>query len=248
MEFFHGVNVDWMGKAKYFVSLSLVLLAVGWAIVSEEAGLSTESTSAAARWFMSASPARRRSIRFARASQTPACRIAPFSRSATSRNPSSQNDVVIGLEQSGRTMSRSTRANRRFSTFSTKLSARQAQPASRISIPSPPRRWPPTSRRKIRSLWAPTPAIATTQLAQQLTDARDKDHGGIVTNFDELKSVAGATPAVLNALSSGFSLGNSPIRNVEIVGPKVGAQLRRQAILATLYALRGHVGIYCDSL
>ena len=29
MEFFHGVNVDWMGKAKYFVSLSVILLAVG---------------------------------------------------------------------------------------------------------------------------------------------------------------------------------------------------------------------------
>ena len=30
MEFFKGVNVDWMGKAKYFVTLSLILLAVGW--------------------------------------------------------------------------------------------------------------------------------------------------------------------------------------------------------------------------
>ena len=30
MEFFHNVNVDWMGKAKYFVALSLMLLAVGW--------------------------------------------------------------------------------------------------------------------------------------------------------------------------------------------------------------------------
>ena len=29
MEFFHQPNYDWMGKAKYFVSLSLFLLAVG---------------------------------------------------------------------------------------------------------------------------------------------------------------------------------------------------------------------------
>jgi preprotein translocase subunit SecF len=34
-------------------------------------------------------------------------------------------------------------------------------------------------------------------------------------------------------------LGDFTIRNVEIVGPTVGAQLRRQAILATLYALAG---------
>ena len=30
MEFFHEVNVDWMGKAKYFVALSLLLLLAGW--------------------------------------------------------------------------------------------------------------------------------------------------------------------------------------------------------------------------
>ena len=44
---------------------------------------------------------------------------------------------------------------------------------------------------------------------------------------------------MISTLSSGFSLGNFTIRNVEIVGPKVGAQLRRQAIFATLYALAG---------
>ena len=49
----------------------------------------------------------------------------------------------------------------------------------------------------------------------------------------------GATPACLTALSSGFSLADFTIRNVDIVGPKVGAQLRRQAIFATLYALGG---------
>ena len=77
------------------------------------------------------------------------------------------------------------------------------------------------------------------QLAQRLVDARDRDHGGIVTNFDDLKNVDGATPAVLSSLTSGFVLGQFTIRNVDIVGPTVGAQLRRQAILATLYALAG---------
>jgi preprotein translocase subunit SecF len=51
--------------------------------------------------------------------------------------------------------------------------------------------------------------------------------------------VDSATPAVLGTLSSGYSLGNFTVRNVEVVGPKVGTQLRRQAILATLYALAG---------
>ena len=54
-----------------------------------------------------------------------------------------------------------------------------------------------------------------------------------------MKNVDGATPAVLAALSSGFSLANFTIRNVDVVGPTVGGQLRRQAIFATLYALGG---------
>ncbi len=77
------------------------------------------------------------------------------------------------------------------------------------------------------------------KLAADLLAARDKDHGGIVTNFNELANVDGVTPAVLAALNGSYALDNFTIRNVEIVGPKVGAQLRRQAILATLYALGG---------
>ena len=77
------------------------------------------------------------------------------------------------------------------------------------------------------------------QLAQRLLDARDRDHSGILTNLDDLKNVDGATPAVISSLKSGFVLGDFTIRNVEVVGPTVGAQLRRQAFFATLYALAG---------
>ncbi len=77
------------------------------------------------------------------------------------------------------------------------------------------------------------------QLAERVVDARDKQHGGIVTSFDQLNGVDGVTPAVLSSLNSGLSLSAFTIRNVDIVGPKVGAQLRRQAVLATLYALLG---------
>jgi preprotein translocase subunit SecF len=72
-----------------------------------------------------------------------------------------------------------------------------------------------------------------------LLAARDTDHSGIVTSFDQLKNVDGVTPAVLSSLNTNFVLGNFTIRNVEIVGPKVGAQLRHQAIWATMYALGG---------
>ena len=60
----------------------------------------------------------------------------------------------------------------------------------------------------------------------------------MVSNLDSLRE-AGATPPVLSALRDSFYAGPFAVVNVEIVGPKVGADLRRQAIYVTLYALAG---------
>jgi len=46
-------------------------------------------------------------------------------------------------------------------------------------------------------------------------------------------------PQLLAAVKSNYVLGPFAIRNVEVVGPKVGAELRKQAIYVTLYALGG---------
>jgi preprotein translocase subunit SecF len=64
-------------------------------------------------------------------------------------------------------------------------------------------------------------------------------HGGILKSFDELSGVKGVTPQVIDALKKVGSLGSFTVLSAEVVGPKVGADLRRQAILATLYALGG---------
>ena len=77
------------------------------------------------------------------------------------------------------------------------------------------------------------------QLAKKILDYRDRNKNGVLTNFDELSNVDGVKPTVLNPLKENFNLGAFAIRNVEIVGPKVGSELRRQAILVTLYALAG---------
>ena len=63
--------------------------------------------------------------------------------------------------------------------------------------------------------------------------------GGILSSLDELSSVKGVTPQVLNALKAQASLGPFTILSADVVGPKVGKDLQRQAILATLYALAG---------
>jgi preprotein translocase subunit SecF len=76
-----------------------------------------------------------------------------------------------------------------------------------------------------------------TAMAQAIVDYRDKTKSGVLGSIDELKGVSG--PAVVSSLQENFFVSDFGIRNVEIVGPQVGQQLRKQAILATLYSLGG---------
>ena len=76
-----------------------------------------------------------------------------------------------------------------------------------------------------------------TEQAQAIVDSRDKGQGGVLTSFDQLKGRV--DPSVVASLPDGFFLSDFSVRNVEIVGPQVGAQLRRQALLATAYSLAG---------
>ena len=76
-----------------------------------------------------------------------------------------------------------------------------------------------------------------TAIAQAIVDYRDKTKGGVLGSLGELKSAA--DPAVVASLQDSYFVSDFGIRNVEIVGPQVGEQLRGQAIRATLYSLAG---------
>src|SRR4030095_678021 len=76
-----------------------------------------------------------------------------------------------------------------------------------------------------------------TEIARAIVDYRDKSRGGVLSSLDELK--AAVDPAVVGSLSDGFYLSDFGVRNVEIVGPQVGKQLRNQALWAIGYSLLG---------
>jgi preprotein translocase subunit SecF len=78
-----------------------------------------------------------------------------------------------------------------------------------------------------------------TAQAQAIVDFRDKVHGGVLNSLDQLKGAPGLDPASAGVVPDGFFLSDFGVRNVEIVGPQVGGQLRTQAGLATLYSLLG---------
>jgi preprotein translocase subunit SecF len=239
MELFKNVNVDWIGKAKYFAALSLILLVLGWASILKNGGL---------RYGIDFRGGTLIYVRFA---GTPPVDQIRKGLSAAGLSDStiqtisdsvvggSQNDVVIGLErkdQSDESLNAGKQAilDVLHKTFGTAEVAGKADfnSATKDSLAAVLTQKDPLSL-------GLNAGDRYNQLAQRLLDARDKDHGGIVTNFSDLSNVDGANPAVLAVLNGNFALDNFTIRNVEVVGPKVGAQLRHQAIWATLYALAG---------
>ncbi len=63
--------------------------------------------------------------------------------------------------------------------------------------------------------------------------------GGLVRNIDDLSRVPGVTPQILNVIKQECYAAPFTIRATDIVGPRVGAELQRKALLAVLYALAG---------
>ncbi len=64
-------------------------------------------------------------------------------------------------------------------------------------------------------------------------------HSGLIRNLDDLRSVPGVTPQVLNVLKQQVYPDALAVVGVDQVGPRIGAELQHKAILAVLYALGG---------
>lgn len=77
------------------------------------------------------------------------------------------------------------------------------------------------------------------KLVAAMRDFKDTRRSGLLRSLDELSGVPGVTPVVMSVLKRECTLTPFAIRSTSVVGPKVGADLRMQAIKATLYALAG---------
>jgi preprotein translocase subunit SecF len=74
-------------------------------------------------------------------------------------------------------------------------------------------------------------------VARAIVDTRDKVKGGVLRSADDLKGVV--PDQVLSYLKQAFYAPNFAVRNVEIVGPQVGEQLRSRALWAIGLSLAG---------
>ncbi|PYT79094.1 MAG: protein translocase subunit SecF [Acidobacteria bacterium] len=225
-----------MGKAKYFYVLSGILLLAGWASIFFGRGI---------KYGIDFSGGTNVDVRFANPPNLDKLRSALAAQGLgnTEMQPihdissTSKNELLIFVQGKGQdeAMMDSSRAkvlqalNATYGVASTKPDFNLATPSSVAAVLT--ERDPLFLRVNAGDRYQ--------QLAKNLLDYRDSDANGILTNFDDLSKVPGVTPPVLNVLKSSFSLGPFAIRGIEIVGPKVGAELRKQAVYVTLYALGG---------
>jgi preprotein translocase subunit SecF len=226
-----------MGKAKYFFLLSGTLLVIGWAAIFFKGGIKygidfRGGTNVDVRF---AQPPNIDQLR--KGLQAQGLGNSEIQSISDIANPNS-NEVMIFVEQTGQ-MDQALDEGK-----SKVLTALNATYGSSTSSKPDFNSVTPTALANFLAQRDPlnlsvNAADKYQQLAKSLLDYRDRVSNGIITNFDALASAPGANSAVVSAVKDNFSLGPFAIRDVAIVGPKVGGELRNQAIRVTLYALAG---------
>jgi preprotein translocase subunit SecF len=237
IELFKQPNIDWMGKAKYFFALSGLLLLIGWSAIYFKGGI---------KYGIDFRGGTNVDVRFAQPPNIDKLRDglkaqglgnSEIQSISDIANPSA-NEVMIFVEQSGHGDQALDEGKSKVLTAldATYGVANSGRPDFNSVTPTALTNF--LAQRDPLGL-SVNPGDKYQQLAKNLLAYRDVNKGGVLTNLDELSAVSSATPAVISALKDNYSLVPFAIRNVEIVGPKVGAELRMQAIRVTLYALAG---------
>ena len=233
MELFKETNFDFLGKKWPFIIASLVLTVAGFASIAMKGGL---------KYGIDFKGGALMTVKFAGTPPLDQLRTALGKRirgEVSVQNFTdikSTNEVVIGTElQEERLLNQNRKAMGDVleSTFgqpaSGKLDFNNASAGALVTRLRDP-------------LAAANVAMSDQQLQKLVTDlldARDTKHSGLVTDFSQLASVPGINAGMLSVLQQQCYLAPFAIRGVEMVGPKVGAELRTKAVLATLYALAG---------
>jgi preprotein translocase subunit SecF len=236
MNFFKQVDLDWMGKAKYFFALSFLLLATGAASIFSHHGLfyGIDFKGGTVVDVRFAGPPPVDTIRSGVTQQgLNNFTIVPVS-DVTSPN---SNEVLINLEEKGQGAEALDVGKAAIlNALHTTLGA--GEPSKQDFNAVGPEAIADALTRKDPLALGTAAGDRYAQLARQLTTFRDRDRRGIITDLNQL-SAAGASANVIAALRDSFYTSSFAIINVEIVGPKVGSELRRQAVVVTLYALGG---------
>lgn len=235
MELFKNTNFDFLGKKWPFIIASLVLTVAGFASIAMKGGL---------KYGIDFKGGALMRVKFA--SDPPIEKIRSAMKSSKQiqgevsvqsfTGASAQNEVEIGTE-----LAQETQLNVNRQAMEEVLRASFGQPGSaKLDFNNS------SQQQLVDRLREPLArsgvALSEPQLKKLAADLReeaDRRYSGLITDFNQLSSVPGMNSGIMNTLQQECFLAPYHVLTVEMVGPKVGAELRNKAVLATLYALAG---------
>ena len=238
MELFHDVKIDWLGKKWYFLGFSLIFSVAGILSLLFWHGLPQDVD------FRGGTVVR---VKFDQQPNVDHIRAAADKaglkdvriQSITGGSQATANEVIISLAQSANETSLDQGRATILRTLETNYARNSAAGPDKIDLDNAGQNtladW--LAQKDPEHLGASDASQQHyAQQAAAIFSYRNQ-HSGLIDSIDNLSSVT--TPAVLAELKQDGYLSGFTIRNVEIVGPQVGAQLKKQALLATLYSLAG---------
>jgi len=236
MELFKNTNFDFLGKKWPFIIASLVLTVAGFASIVMQGGL---------KFGIDFKGGTLMTVKFAQQPPLEKIRQA-FSRSGKIKgevtvqsftDPQTQNEVEIGTELVDE---KQLSANRQA--MEDVLAATFGQPGSgKLDFNSASKE--ALASRLRDALARNNVPMSEPQLQKTVADIlnfRDTPpRSGLISDFSQLSSVPGVNAGIISTLQQETYLAPYTVKKTEMVGPKVGAELRNKAVLATLYALAG---------
>jgi preprotein translocase subunit SecF len=233
MELFKSTNYDFLGKKWPFIIASLVLSVAGLGSIAAKGGL---------QWGIDFKGGAQMTVKFAYPPPLDKIRSALSQKVKgdvsvqTVTGVGTNNEVVIATE-----LEEERQLNLNRQAMADALTGAFAQPGGKLDFNNAStqdlvtRLQDPLARAGV-----PASEPQLQKLAADLLNFRNTPpRSGLITDWNQLASVPGVTPAMLNVLKQEAYLAPFHRNDVSMVGPKVGAELRNKAVLATLYALAG---------
>lgn len=228
MELFKSTNFDFLGKKWPFIILSLILTAAGLVSLAVKGG---------PRYGIDFRGGALVTVTFAQRPPVDKVRDALAARKMTAdvQEVQGKPDDIIGIDVLGDQALQAARQ-----TIVDSLTAAFGQPGNgKYNINNA---GAGALADKLRvSLQAASIPLSDQQLSDLTANIMEyrKQHSGLIRNLDDLASVKGVTPQILNVIKQQTYADTLAVVGTEVVGPRIGAELRQKAILAVLYALGG---------
>ena len=231
MELFKNTNFDFLGYKWPFIIASLVLTVAGLTSIALKGGIKygIDFRSGAMMYVKFTGPPPVEKIRSALSSQLGSVEVQSLG--------SDSNEVIIETELKDERALEQTRAimvNSLTNAFGQPQSGKlDFNNATEESLSS--RLRDPLQKAGV--------ALSEPQMQQLVKDMlafrNTPPRSGVISNLDQLSTVNGGNASIINVLKQECYLSPFSIRQVEMVGPKVAGDLRKQAVQATLLALAG---------